>query len=92
VCLCLFAGTGTDKMEKEHNSFHPVDYAVVAATLIISVAIGVFNAYFSRTNEELLVGGRNLRVWPVAASIMVTYVSAITVLGKNMGKSCLFKL
>ena len=65
------------------EGFGIVDYGVVAATLLFSLIIGIYYACASKqTNEDLLVGGRNMRVWPVACSILVTYLSAITVLGK----------
>jgi len=64
------------------NHFQVVDYIVVGATFLISLLIGLYHAFANKhTNEDLLVGGRNLNILPVAASIMVTYVSAITLLG-----------
>jgi sodium-dependent multivitamin transporter 6 len=59
------------------------DYAVVAGTLLFSLLIGVFYAVRGKksNNEELLAGGRNMGAIPVAASILVSYLSAITILG-----------
>ncbi|XP_021965091.2 sodium-coupled monocarboxylate transporter 1 isoform X1 [Folsomia candida] len=62
--------------------FHWFDWVVVAATLGASLAIGIYYALKgNKSNEDLLVGGRNMAVLPVAASVMATYISAITVLG-----------
>lgn len=61
-----------------------VDYIVVAFCLLFSLFIGIFFATKGRktsNNEELLVGNRNLGAIPVAASILVSYLSAITILG-----------
>ena len=67
------------------KDFGIVDYVVVGATLLFSLFIGVYYALASnQTNEDLLVGGRKMKVWPVACSILVTYLSAITVLGESV--------
>lgn len=61
-----------------------VDYIVVAATLVLSLLIGVFYAVKGRkssNNEELLTGSRQMGAIPVAASMLVSYLSAITILG-----------
>lgn len=64
------------------NYFGITDYVLLGATLLISLLIGLYYGYKGKnTNEELLVGGRNMSIFPVAASVMVTYVSAITILG-----------
>jgi SSS family transporter len=64
------------------NHFGIIDYIVVAATLLISLFIGIYYATISKnTTEDLLVGGRGLGALPVAASILVTYLSAVSILG-----------
>lgn len=69
-------------LELGANYFGTADYILLGATLLISLLIGLYYGYKNKqTNEELLVGGRNMSILPVAASVMVTYVSAITILG-----------
>ena len=64
------------------NYFGIWDYVVVAGTLLLSLFIGVYYAVVSKqTNEELLVGGRQMNVFAISASMLVTYLSAITILG-----------
>lgn len=55
------------------NNFGIVDYIVVLGTLLGSLFIGVYFALKTKTTEDMLVGGRNMGVLPVAISMMVTY-------------------
>lgn len=66
------------------NHLGIVDYIVVAATLLFSLFIGVFYAGKGRKSsniEELFTGSRKMGTLPVAASMFVSYLSAITILG-----------
>ncbi|CAL8112611.1 unnamed protein product [Orchesella dallaii] len=61
-----------------------VDYIVVVATLLFSLLIGIYYGVKGRkssNNEELLTGSRQMGAIPVAASMLVSYLSAITILG-----------
>ncbi|XP_077555158.1 sodium-coupled monocarboxylate transporter 1-like [Haemaphysalis longicornis] len=52
--------------------------------LVVSAAIGVYYAFWGtrkETTDEFLMGGRTLRVLPVALSILASFMSAITLLG-----------
>jgi len=57
---------------------------VVAATLLFSVFIGIYYGCIAKqqTNDDLLLGGKSMGIAPIAASMLVTYLSAVTVLGK----------
>ncbi|XP_071487040.1 sodium-coupled monocarboxylate transporter 1-like [Diadema antillarum] len=60
------------------------DYVLFGAMLVISAGIGVYSAFSGdrqRTADEYLLGNRNMHVVPVALSMMVSFVSAISVLG-----------
>lgn len=60
------------------------DYVLFAITLLVSAGIGVFYALWDRrhnTPEEFLLGGHKMHVIPVAMSLMVTFVSSLTMLG-----------
>ena len=67
------------------KEFGVVDYVLFILTLLISAGIGIFYAIWDRkknTPQDFLLGGRNMSVFPVALSLMVTFMSALTVLGK----------
>ncbi|GFO33952.1 sodium-coupled monocarboxylate transporter 1 [Plakobranchus ocellatus] len=66
------------------NEFTPWDYLVFIGMLVISMAIGVFFALRGdrqRTQGEYLMGGRSMSLLPVAISILVSFQSAILMLG-----------
>ena len=62
-----------------------VDYLVVGLTLATSIGIGVFYAVKNRgqTTEDYLMAGRSLHVVPAAISMMISFLSAITLLGDS---------
>ncbi|RUS89822.1 hypothetical protein EGW08_002434 [Elysia chlorotica] len=65
------------------KGFGVVDYVLFILTLVISSGIGVFYAILDRkrnTPKDFLLGGRNMGVVPVALSLMVTFMSALTLL------------
>ena len=67
------------------QTFGVVDYCVFGGTLLMSLMIGVFYAFRGKhTNEEMLLGNRQLRVLPVAISVMVSFISGILILGKRI--------
>ncbi|KAL4229363.1 Sodium-dependent multivitamin transporter [Mactra antiquata] len=63
--------------------FHVVDYVVMALFLVISSVIGIYYGFFKKQNttDDYLLGGRKMHLLPVALSLLVTYQSAISVLG-----------
>ena len=63
--------------------FHIADYIVMGGFLLISLAIGVYYGVIrkQRTTEEYLLGNRQMQLFPVALSMLVTYQSAISVIG-----------
>ena len=66
------------------KGFHIGDYLVFVGVLLFSLAIGLYHAFTGgkqRTTKEFLVGNRGLHVIPVTLSILVSFVSAILVLG-----------
>ncbi|KAL8576728.1 hypothetical protein ACOMHN_025201 [Nucella lapillus] len=66
------------------KKFAVLDYVLFGCTLMVSVGIGIFYALWDRrknTPEEFLLGGHNMHVVPVAMSLMVTFVSPLTMLG-----------
>ncbi|XP_035714440.1 sodium-coupled monocarboxylate transporter 1 [Folsomia candida] len=64
------------------NYFGILDYVAVVGTLCLSLGIGLYYACAGKqTNEDMLVGGRSMNPIAIAASMLVTYLSAITILG-----------
>ena len=66
------------------KTFHPVDYVVFGLMLLISTGIGIYHGCTGgkqRTTSEYLLGNRNMKTFPIAISLLATYLSAITLLG-----------
>ncbi|KAJ8733187.1 hypothetical protein PYW08_001485 [Mythimna loreyi] len=60
------------------------DWVIMAATMVASIAIGLyfrFSGGKQATNEEYLLADRNMSIFPVAVSLMASFMSAITLLG-----------
>lgn len=70
------------------STFSALDYCLFVAVLLVSAVVGLY--YFLKekfgkkemTSDDLLMGGREMSVFPVAMSLVASYMSAITVLGK----------
>ncbi|KAK3777209.1 hypothetical protein RRG08_047829 [Elysia crispata] len=70
--------------ENSQNYMSIWDYVVFAISLAISLVIGVFYAFVNKWKnnaEEYLVGGRSMSFLPTAISLIVSFQSAITMLG-----------
>ncbi|KAF9414447.1 hypothetical protein HW555_007644 [Spodoptera exigua] len=70
--------------EMVQSVFGVWDYAIMAATMVISIVIGLyfrFSGGKQATNEEYLLADRNMSILPVAVSLMASFMSAITLLG-----------
>jgi Na+/proline symporter len=71
-------------MEDETVLFGWADYLVFGAMLAISAAIGVYYACVGgkqKSTTEFLMAGRNMSTFPVAMSLIASFMSAITLLG-----------
>ncbi|XP_045209408.2 sodium-coupled monocarboxylate transporter 1-like [Mercenaria mercenaria] len=68
-------------------TFQALDYILFVAVLLISALVGIYYilkekwAVKQATSDDLLMGGREMAVFPVAMSLIASYMSAITVLG-----------
>ena len=67
--------------------FTTLDIVLMVLQLVVSTAIGLF--YFVRelvkartTIDEVLMGGKNVSIFPVVMSLTAGFMSAITVLGQ----------
>ncbi|CAH2105669.1 unnamed protein product [Euphydryas editha] len=68
----------------DQTIFQVWDYVIMTATMIASVAIGLyfrFSGGKQKTNDEYLLADRNMSIFPVAVSLMASFMSAITLLG-----------
>ena len=64
-------------------TFGVADYCVFGGTLLMSLMIGAFYAFRGQhSNDEMLLGNRQLKVLPVSISVMVSFLSAILILGE----------
>ncbi|XP_046553548.1 sodium-coupled monocarboxylate transporter 1-like [Haliotis rubra] len=80
----MMSGDGYSILTGHTSTFHTADYVVLAATLSVSAGIGFFYAIKDRNNvstNEFLLGGRKMNVFPIAMSLLVTFLSALTILG-----------
>ncbi|XP_053989378.1 putative sodium-dependent multivitamin transporter [Hylaeus volcanicus] len=60
------------------------DYMVIAATLVISIGIGIYYRFTGgrqKTMEEYFNASRSMSIVPVAIALVVSFMSAITLLG-----------
>ncbi|XP_012938808.1 sodium-coupled monocarboxylate transporter 2 [Aplysia californica] len=78
---------GSNSIETgEIRKFSGVDYAVFIVLLVIFSVVGLYHAINDRRRKkenpnEFLLGGRSMSVFPVAMSLTVTFMSALTILG-----------
>ncbi|CAH4035513.1 unnamed protein product [Pieris brassicae] len=71
-----------DKMVQ--SVFGVWDYIIMVATMVLSVLIGIyfrFSGGKQKTNEEYLLADRNMSIFPVAVSLVASFMSAITLMG-----------
>ncbi|XP_029046788.2 putative sodium-dependent multivitamin transporter [Osmia bicornis bicornis] len=60
------------------------DYLVIVATLCISIGIGIYYRFSGgrqKTMEEYFVASRSMSIIPVGVALVVSFMSAITLLG-----------
>ncbi|KAI0207882.1 Sodium-dependent multivitamin transporter [Lamellibrachia satsuma] len=82
-------GTGiTDTVhrggKRKMASMHWLDYAIFVALLLVSLSIGLYHGCTGgrqKTTAEFLLANRKLKVIPTVISMMVSFQSAIMVLG-----------
>ena len=71
----------------EKREFETLDWILFAGMLTISAGIGIFYAIKDHLSKksgdtaEFLMGGRNMKLLPVSISILVSFMSAILILG-----------
>ncbi len=74
----------TFKMPEKYSvpQFHWADYVVFCASLLVSLFIGIYFAFTgNKTTKDMLIAGRNGKVFPVAMSMLASFISAIYIIG-----------
>lgn len=60
------------------------DYLVFVLMLVLCIFIGIYFGFMQKqksTEDEYLVGGRNMHTFPIALSLVASFISGITLLG-----------
>ncbi len=73
-------------MGVSRDTFHWADYLILTGVLLASLLIGLTPAFIGgkqRTQSEYLMANRSMRIVPVAMSILMSFISAIMVLGTS---------
>ncbi|CAG7817002.1 unnamed protein product, partial [Allacma fusca] len=71
-------------VENLSKRFEWPEYLVFGSVLVASAGIGIFYGCFGtkqKTNEEFLMGNRNMSAFPVALSLLCSFISANTMIG-----------
>ena len=66
-----------------YDTLHWADYFVIVLVLIGSVGIGIFHSRKQKSTEQYLMANRKVPIIPAAASLMISYLSAVTLLGDS---------
>ena len=68
------------------RSLHWVDIVLFIFTLAVSLFLGSYHTLRRKKNttEQYLIGGREVKVLPASISLMVSHLSAVTLLGNSM--------
>ncbi|PNF28804.1 Sodium-coupled monocarboxylate transporter 1 [Cryptotermes secundus] len=63
--------------------FGPADYVVFVSMLLVCAMIGVYYGFCTGklSEADYLMGGRNMQTFPVAMSLIASFISGITLLG-----------
>jgi len=62
-------------------AFTPIDYAVMAAFLLLMIAIGGIFSRQQHSSRDFFLAGRQMGWFPVGLSIMATLISALSYTG-----------
>lgn len=70
---------------KVQNSLHWGDYLVFVSSIVLSMAIGIYYAVREgqNTTQEYLMANRKIQILPASLSLMLSYLSATTLLGDS---------
>lgn len=59
------------------------DYVVFIAMFVLCILIGIYFGFWKKSDSEddYLVGGRNMKVFPIGLSLIASFISGVTLLG-----------
>lgn len=74
------AGADLNDILVHMQHFSWADYLLFVFMLVLCILIGVYFGFMQKSNTELeyLMGGRNMLVFPVALSLIASFISGIT--------------
>lgn len=77
-------------VDKKHK-FGMADYTIFVIMLLLCSLIGLYFGYYDKPKKtsnrrksiamEYLMGGKDMQIFPVSASLVATFISGITLLG-----------
>lgn len=76
-----------EKLSKNNQNaqfFTAFDYGLFGLMLLLSAAIGIYFGFFAKrkqnTTTEYLLGGKDMKFFPIAASLIASHVNGFTML------------
>lgn len=70
--------------ENPHGAFSTEDYSVFVVMLSISAGIGIYFGFFqgkkNQTTEDYLLGGRKMKIFPIAVSLIASQLSGVSIM------------
>ncbi|XP_058447704.1 sodium-coupled monocarboxylate transporter 2 [Malaya genurostris] len=70
--------------ENPYGQFTTEDYSVFVLMLSVSVAIGIYFGFFQKkqnqTTEDYLLGGRKMKTFPIAVSLIASQLSGVSIM------------
>ncbi|XP_037806366.1 sodium-coupled monocarboxylate transporter 1 [Lucilia sericata] len=72
-----------DNIISELQRFSWLDYVVFVAMFVLCIFIGIYFGFMKKSvgESDYLMGGRNMLVFPIALSLVASFISGITLLG-----------
>ncbi|XP_033222969.1 sodium-coupled monocarboxylate transporter 1-like [Belonocnema kinseyi] len=72
-----------EEISESMQNFGAADYTVFTAMLLGCGAIGIYFGFVNKSigEDEYLVGGRNMKTFPVSLSLIASFISGISLLG-----------
>ncbi|KAL6447759.1 hypothetical protein ACFW04_000123 [Cataglyphis niger] len=71
------------EISESMQNFGTSDYTVFAVMLIACGFVGIYFGFVNKSSgeDEYLVGGRNMKTFPVSLSLIASFISGISLLG-----------
>jgi len=69
------------EISESMQNFSTPDYIVFAVMLIVCGIIGIYFGFIKKSSgeDEYLVGGRNMKTFPISLSLLASFISGITI-------------